>query len=206
MNVNLFQKKRATCGLIITHQCNLNCAYCYVAHKTDEKMTFETATSVIQHFFNVKRENCDEIVLSFMGGEPFLCFDLMRQTTDWVFSQALPLPFLLTTTTKGTLLTSEYKDWIFEHRNHFLVSLSYDGTFQAQNINRSSSASSIDLDFFLNCYEKPEIKTTISEESVPYIADGIIELTERGFVVNANVAHGARPWRQETFSRNLLDS
>ena len=90
MNVNLFQKKRATCGLIITHQCNLNCAYCYVAHKTDEKMTFETATSIIEHFFNVKRGNCDEIVLSFMGGdEPFLCFDLMRQTTGLGFLAGL---------------------------------------------------------------------------------------------------------------------
>ena len=201
MNSNFSLKKRATCGLIVTHQCNLNCRYCYVAHKTDNNMPVETAKSIIERFGKTKRSaGCDEIVFSFMGGEPFLRFDLMREITDWLFSRTPPFPFVLTTTTNGTLLTQDYKDWIFERRKHFLVSLSYDGTFQAQNINRSSSASAIDLDFFLKCYEKPEIKATISEESVPFLADGIIELTERGFVANANVAHGMRPWRQETFA------
>ncbi len=201
MNSNFRLKKRATCGLIVTHQCNLNCRYCYVARKTDNNMPVETAKSIIESFLKTKRsEGCDELVFSFMGGEPFLRFDLMREVTDWLFSRTLPLPALVTATTNGTLLTPERQEWIFRYRKIFFVSLSYDGTFQAQNINRSSSASAIDLDFFLKCYEKPEIKATVSEESVPFLADGIIELTERGFVANANVAHGTRPWRRETFA------
>lgn len=201
MNSRRRLKKRATCGLIVTHQCNLDCSYCYVARKTDKNMTTETAKSIIERFLESERlDGCDEIVFSFMGGEPFLRFDLMREITDWLFSRTLPLPALVTATTNGSLLTPERQEQIFKRRKIFLVSLSYDGTFQAQNINRSSSASAIDLDFFLKCYEKPEIKATISEETVPFVADGIIELTERGFIVNANVAHGARPWRRETFA------
>lgn len=193
-------RKRSTCGLILTHQCNLNCRYCYVENKSDQSMSFEMATSLIEDFFERKQKNdCQEIVISFMGGEPFLCFEQIQEITDWMISRKWPIPFLFSTTTNGTLLQKSYKDWLWQHKRYFGVSLSYDGTSQSQNINRTDSASQIDLDFFLSCYEKPEIKMTISEESVSSIAEGIIDLTYRGFTVNANVAHGMPPWSKKTF-------
>lgn len=58
------------------------------------------------------------------------------------------------------------------------------------NINRSNSYDDIDLDFFLKMYPNQDVKMTISKETLPNLAEGVIDMHKRGFLVSCNLAYG----------------
>jgi len=66
--------KRKTCTLVITHQCNLNCLYCYEKHKDNSSMSVDTAKEIIsREFLSAGNSDAiDEIEFDFLGGEPFI--------------------------------------------------------------------------------------------------------------------------------------
>ena len=57
------------------------------------------------------------------------------------------------------------------------------------NINRSNSYDDIDLDFFLEMYPAQDVKMTISKDTLPNLAEGVIELHHKGFLVSCNLAY-----------------
>lgn len=61
-------KKQIT--LVITEQCNLDCAYCYENRKSFKKMDFGTAKKIIDKELT-DEENYEEITIDLFGGEPF---------------------------------------------------------------------------------------------------------------------------------------
>ena len=87
------------------------------------------------------------------------------------------------------------------------VGLSLDGTPEMQRTNRGCSFQDIDLDFFLPTGPSKSVKMTVSCETLPSLAEGIIHLQERGFKVHANLGYGI-PWNDsqlDVFSRQLQD-
>jgi len=66
--------RRRTCSLIITHQCNLKCTYCYELFKSKMSMSFDLAKAILLNEFERlgASEEFDEIVIDFMGGEPMI--------------------------------------------------------------------------------------------------------------------------------------
>jgi uncharacterized protein len=58
------------CMLIVTHECNLNCSYCYESHKSDKIMTPALAKSIIQKELDLVEtsEKFDKLEIHFIGG------------------------------------------------------------------------------------------------------------------------------------------
>jgi len=182
-------RKRRTVILVVTHRCNLSCSYCYQNNKSDKRMTLEQAKHIFARMFE-ESAAFGEIEFDFLGGEPLLEFELIRDLCEWAWNQSWSKPYLFFTTTNGTVMTGEMKEWFSKNKEGFYISLSFDGLAEAQRMNRSNSDDLVDLDFFAANWPDQPIKMTVSPDSLPLLADGIIFLHKKGFKIGANLALG----------------
>ncbi len=180
---------------MLTHDCNLACVYCYEKVKSGRQISLETAKQAIAKSFSLCPSG-EELEISFHGGEPFLAFDLLRNICEWVWSQAWPVPYICFTTTNGTLVHGNIRDWVACNRKRLHLGLSLDGTREMHNLNRSGSFDLIDIDFFLANWPDQPLKMTVSDISLPFLADGIAFLHHKGFRIHANFAFGM-DWSDE---------
>jgi len=182
------QEKRRGITLTITEDCNLRCRYCYEPDKNPRTMSRETIRDTITHFMAVEDE-FDKIEFDFFGGEPMLAFELIRDTVEWFHTQTWPKEHLFFITTNGTVLTDEMKAWLIERKGCVQAGISLDGNKTAHDLNRSNSYDRVrrNLPFFMEHYPTQPVKMTISAETIPYVADSIIELEEMGVPFTANV-------------------
>ena len=196
------QKDTKHISLLITYQCNLNCSYCYESHKSAKVMAVDNAKQYIIHEVDVFRKEgkYKEMELSFMGGEPLMVFDRIKEIAEWWWQQKWEFPSVLFASTNGTLLTDDMKNWFGKHWNKFVLGLSFDGNETMQNLNRSESANLVDLDFFYSTWPNQPPKLTISPQSVNYLAEGIIYLHHKGWgEIMANLAYGIE-WNDDAIS------
>jgi uncharacterized protein len=198
---------RRLCMLLVTHQCNLNCVYCYEAFKSGKSMSMETAVRVVTAEFDLvaRSGHFDELSIDFMGGEPMIQFDLIRDIAEWIWSAQRPAPYILFSTTNGTLLEDRSKDWFRRHKERFCLGLSLDGTPSMHDANRGRSFERIDLDFFRRTWPDQPIKMTVSPGTIASLAQGILFLQKAGFKVGASPGQGL-PWEDESigeFGRQL---
>ena len=190
--------------LTITETCNLDCVYCYEHNKKSMEMSKELILNIVE---NELQKSSTALEISFHGGEPFLKFDLMRETAEYFWNKYNPEnKYVFFATTNGTLLTEEIKNWLSKNKEHFWCGLSYDGTEEMQNINRSNSSKDIDLDYFKKTWPEQGIKMTVSDLTLPNLAAGTIFLHKKGFDVYNNLAYGI-DWNDDTnitiFSKQL---
>lgn len=191
---NLEESKNVkTVVLLVTNACNLRCSYCYESNKCSNYMSEETMKKIAESELT-SQNGFDEITFNVMGGEPFLAFDLIKSLVKYLSSKDWPKTWYISLCTNGTLVHGEIKEFLLKHQDKIALSLSYDGTPNMQNVNRSRSADFIDLDFFAKHF--PFVKMTISQETLPNVADGVIYLQEKGFLVAANLALGI-DWTNE---------
>lgn len=188
-------------SLIITEKCNLKCIYCYEKSKSSSNMSFETAKKIIDHELN-ENKHYSSYTIDFFGGEPFCNFELIKQIYNYVMDVYNEKAIHFFATTNGTLIHGQIQQWLYERRANFTLGLSLDGTPVAHNINRSNSFELIDLDFFLKTYPQQNIKMTVSEESLPYLAESVIYATELGFIVSCNLAYMV-DWLEESNKKIL---
>lgn len=183
---------RRVCMLMITHACNLRCSYCYESHKQNEYMDVSLAKSIIirEAEMVAHSDKFDELQIDFMGGEPLLNFDLIREIVEWLESDAIPVPWICFATTNAPLLTDERKDWFSKHSTSITLGASYDGTGSMQSINRGTDKFVIDLDFFHQLWPEQSFQMTISKETLPNLADGVLSVQRKGYELNAALAQG----------------
>lgn len=120
--------------LVVTHECNLRCRYCFV-HKEPQRMTLSTARDAARFLIdNARAAGAGTPEINFFGGEPMLEFDtVIKPLVEWVHDR-LGEPFRFSVTTNGTLLTDERIR--FMKRHGFGLLLSMDGTGPVQDRNR----------------------------------------------------------------------
>lgn len=179
------KKRRCTCSLYVTEQCNLKCLYCYEAIKTDRVISMEIARKAIEQTFErAVSEGVEYVEILFHGGEPFLAFDLIREVCDWVWSKEWPCKYICYATTNGTLVNGRVKSWLKENASRFVAGLSIDGTREMHNRNRSNSYDKIDIAFFRDTWPSQGVKMTPSPGTIDSLAEGVIHIHELGFVRN----------------------
>ena len=191
--------------LTLTANCNLSCVYCYEKHDDNKSMSFDTAKYILDSEFEGLK-NDDYITIDFFGGEPFLEFELIKKIVSYVREQNIKGRFLpryrFFATTNGTLIHGEIMNFLKAHKN-FYLGLSLDGTKWMHDTNRCNSFDKIDLDFFVKTYPEQQAKMTISDFTLPYLADGIIFAHNKNFKVACNLAYGI-DWRNPKYKKLLI--
>lgn len=184
-----------TVTITLTQSCNLSCRYCYENHKSLAYMSLEKACKIIDQ--EVKKTPINtEMEIDLFGGEPFVKFDVIKGIVEYIQKNYNDRKIMVFLATNGTLIREEQKEWLKDH-NHILVcGLSYDGTTEMQDYNRSNSSSMIDLDFFRSTYPQQEVKMTISKKTLNTLCDGVVYLHNLGFNVACNLAYGV-DWSQD---------
>lgn len=184
-----YQAKTKTILLTITELCNLNCIYCYEDFKSNNKMTFETAISIINSELS-KLPDGITLDVSYFGGEPFLNFELIKKVYDYYDNKNIN-NIKYTCSTNGTLVHGEIKKWIEQHFPKFSYNLSFDGIEEVQNHNRSNSFSLIDLDFYSKLYgNNGFVKMTLHPDTISKLYESIIYIHSKNLHPIANCAYG----------------
>jgi uncharacterized protein len=180
------------CMLIITHACNLNCSYCYESHKSNKKMSLPLAKSIISKEIALveSSDTFERLEIHLIGGEPFMNYPLIRDVVEWLSELSLPIPVIVSCSTNGTLIDSSNRAWLREHSDIFHVVLSYDGDPDMQRQNRHTVESQIDLDFFIETWPGYTCHMTISKETLPKLARGVLGIQRAGGTLDAAVAQG----------------
>ena len=199
-------RKRFSPSVCITHRCNLKCIYCYQKHDSSQNMTFDTAKKVVDWCFDHAPEDTDGIEFTFIGGEPLLEFNLIKDIFDYSFNKDSSKDVIFYATTNGTLLNDEMKDWFFQHRNSFYLRLSLDGTADTHNHNRSNSFDLIDIDFFRKTWPEMGAKMTLSDYSLNHLARDIEYLHSLGFddIGGVNLCEGEFNWDKDEYISALI--
>jgi uncharacterized protein len=189
---------RITVTLMLTHQCNLNCVYCYEKKKrSDQIMSVLTIKDIIRTSFGKYKDKFNEIVFDFMGGEPLLEYETIREVAEWVWSNQWSMPYLFYATTNGTLVHGEIKEWFSKYKDRIVLGLSYDGDSVSQDSNRSNSSAKVDFHFFAETWHFQKFKMTISPESLCSLYNAISYLHSHGVDgMFANLAYGVE-WNQQ---------
>lgn len=182
-------EKRKTVMLTVTEKCNLNCTYCYEHCKSPRSMSFETAKRILDYEFSQK-DGFDFIEVDLFGGEPFLEFELLKKIHDYVLSIQSPHRRICFSTSNGTLIHGEVQEWLEKHKESFCVGISLDGNKQMHDVNRSNSFDFIDIPFFMRCWPEQDVKMTVSRESLPHLADGIMFIQNLGYPCSGSFAFG----------------
>jgi uncharacterized protein len=120
-------------ALVLTHDCNLGCSYCYAGEKFRKRMSEAVMLRAIDLAFS---DGAREVQLSFFGGEPLLEWERLVEATAIAEERARAegVRLQLMVTTNGTLLDEERVQFLVEHR--FFVGLSIDGAREAHEATR----------------------------------------------------------------------
>lgn len=187
MKKNMLKEKFIT--LTITNACNLNCTYCYEHNKSTQTMSFDVAVTLLEKELKMN-DGTEFMYIDLFGGEPFLEFDLIKKIVSYLKNHNYEKKYIVLASTNGTLVHGEIQKWLIENNDVFKIGLSFDGTPAMHDKNRCNSSKFIDLDFYLKYYSDQPIKMTISQETLPFLAEGVIFCHNKGLKVNCNLAYG----------------
>lgn len=119
--------------LVLTHACNLACAYCYMGEHHASAMPREVAWRALD--LGLSRA-ADHLALGFFGGEPLIAWDLLVDVASRArcLAAARGVGLSLQVTTNATLLTPARAAKLAELG--VAVAVSLDGTKEAHDVGR----------------------------------------------------------------------
>lgn len=121
-------------SLVVNHNCNLRCSYCYTGRKTDRPMSVEMARKAVD--FGLGQVRGPRVCFSFFGGEPLLESDLIDEVAAFARTEAdrREIAIAFQFSTNGSLIDDNTIDLLKKH--NFRLQVSYDGCPQAQDATR----------------------------------------------------------------------
>ena len=126
--MRLYGKKNGVPGYTImpTLGCNARCVYCYEEGRTQVKMTPEILEQTIR--FILKTRKKERISLSWFGGEPLLCPDIIDHICERLREENVPFKSIMVT--NGSLITPEIIEKMRTRWNLNYLQISMDGAEQ----------------------------------------------------------------------------
>lgn len=105
----------------ITKQCNCDCLYCYEDDKTSI-YTWQEIKELIDNI--IKYRTNDTFSIEFLGGEPMLRWDLVKQAYEYLESLGVVNVEDYCITTNGTIMNEEIADYLSKNTKlRFAVSM-----------------------------------------------------------------------------------
>ena len=188
--------------LVVTHACNLRCRYCFV-NKEPQTMNFKTAKDTVD--FLIANKSDKEIPgINFFGGEPMLCWNTIIVPITHYIRDELKIPFQLSMTTNGTLLTDERLDFMAQNKISMLLSI--DGAKATQDYNRPYADGSGSFDIIEPLLPRiaKDFTSTFRMTTIPdtceHVFENILFADSKGFrsfFVTPNIFE---PWSDESWS------
>lgn len=196
----------------VTDECNLCCTYCYQINKGKRKMKFEDAKKLIDMLLTgderlggyVDIETSPGLIIEFIGGEPFLCVDLIDQICDYFYTTAIKMmhpwaeKFCISICSNGTLyFEPRVQKFLNKWRNNLSFSITIDGNKALHDSCRvfPDGSGSYDVavsaakDWISRGYYMGS-KITIAPGNLEYLYDAIVHMAELGYKdINANVVY-----------------
>jgi uncharacterized protein len=172
-------------ALVLNHQCNLRCRYCYTGRKTDRPMSLDTARRAVD--LGLEQAGDAPWVLSFFGGEPMLEIALMEAVAAYARDQAARRSggVSFSISTNGTLLDDRRLRFLRDFAVH--VQASVDGASDAQDRARpfadgTASAALVDRNVRRLQAEGllHQLVAVLTPETVPYLTESFAYLASLG--------------------------
>lgn len=189
------------CTLLISYACNLNCIYCYEQYKSNRYMQFDIAKKIIKNeieFVNT-HPNIDLLEFMYMGGEPLLNFNLIKELCEWTWNLYSQSNYIFSVVTNGTLLDDSMQKWFEKHHEKIVLKLSVDGCFDMHTTNRGAKAFDIPIHWVHLYWPDVEFKMTVSKKTICYFAEGILYFQRYGYKVIPVLAVGENWTNKEAF-------
>ena len=166
----------------VTKQCNCDCIYCYEEDK-DSQYSWEDIKELLD---NLIRYKSSDFHIEFLGGEPLLAWDLIKQAYEYLERNPNVYVHYYTITTNGTILTEEIIDYLQKNKKiHFAASL--DGHKHANqlrvfkdNINTYDVVIN-NLNKLLKAGIMPYIHIVSHPYNIAFLSDSIDHLYKLGF-------------------------
>lgn len=114
--------------LIMTHNCNLKCSYCYDQLNRQFNCSDSIDVNYIKKLLDTSSNNYDTISIWFFGGEPLLFYEKLVQVVECaeeLVNKSKNLSIGFSITTNGTLLTESKIKFLYDHG--FAILISCDG-------------------------------------------------------------------------------
>lgn len=184
---------------IVTKDCQLACKYCYLVGKnSNERMSWETAKKAIDYLLDHEAEFepvQDSVVLDFIGGEPLLEIDLIDKICDYFKKELFRRnhrwfnSYRFGMATNGINYDSpKIQEFIKKNRKHISIVITIDGNKILHDTNRiyknNGKGSYEDvvrnIPLWLEQFEDPATKVTISTENIDYITESVLHLFNLG--------------------------
>ena len=170
--------------LVLTHDCNLGCGYCYAGAKFNRAMSWEVAEKCLDLAFS---DDAAELNLSFFGGEPLLKWTRLVTVAREARrrARAAGKRLVMSVTTNGTLLTDDRAALLDDLGVY--VGLSIDGVRPAHEAGRPrmGGGSSFDdvargLDVLLRRGTPFETISVVTPANVRWLGESVAWLADKG--------------------------
>lgn len=180
--------------IMLSNACNLKCSYCYEEGKHFAFVDTDAIINVLSK--EIASSEFQRYVISFHGGEPFLAFRQMKDICEWIWRNFDGKDVVINTTTNGTIMNTEIKEWLVFNKKRFQIILSIDGKAETHNANRDNSFDRIDKEFILSIYDRPNAKMTVTRDNLPNLYENFRYLYDLGFYPDPVIAAGVE-WQLE---------
>jgi uncharacterized protein len=138
-------------NLMVSNDCNLHCTYCFAREVFTRRYSGKMCTDIAKQAIDLYLPTGKLTSVIFMGGEPTLVQDLVREivryTTTNCQSLGVKVPFF-PLVTNATLLDSAFLTFASENKMELIFS--YDGTRESHNVNRAFANGTGTADIVLN--------------------------------------------------------
>ena len=198
--INMSEKKSYKGGLWLnlSHDCNLNCVYCYAdggSYGNDKLiMSKETAGVCIDYWFDKIDKNKKSFDIIFFGGEPLYNQETLYFSVDKINTllNSIGAKARYIMATNGTIINEKILK-LFED-NNFRLSVSIDGLEHMHNRNRPYNSGKNSYDDVIKNIKKMQPKvsrlitnTVVIKRDIPFIKEAVEHLWDNG-VCYVNVA------------------
>lgn len=125
-----------------TLNCNFKCWYCYETHISKSSINNKTLNAIKKLITNIitKQIQLTNLSLNFFGGEPFLCFDRIKEIILFTknICKSYSKDLLINFTTNGFLLSLDTIEWL-SNQSISSMQITLDGNREKHNKVRSSN-------------------------------------------------------------------
>lgn len=212
MNNNNVKRDAFTAAyLILTENCNLRCTYCFERNSRNctkymsKEVAFKTVDTLIKNAVDCNEKTID---ITFFGGEPMLCpdlmIDIMKYTEEKCKENNKSAHYSIIT--NGTLYNDkieEFLEYWYTVEKYMSIQLSIDGIPEIEDSNRPCANKNLKSSEliesavpkykkFIKDHNLPDgclhIHSVISKKSLPYIYDSYLYCIHKLDIMSTNFA------------------